>query len=371
MHEGSFPKSGLDFGRAGICFGTFVEHVPDLSLRHLDDRMASIREIATHADVSIGTVSRVLNSHPNVSPEAREKVLQAVNDLRDSGSSGLRRGTSSIAFVYRGQSSINTRFDSSLLYGIAEELNQTDHDLMIVNAMRLRHQGESVGQMLLRRGVAGALVRTTSLTNTMGDELGQEGFPTVLVADRTDNDRIGSVYYDTDQAVRRAMEHLTRLGHRRIAIALNTVDDFDHAQRLQSYLRFLEDEGLPRDDRWILRHVVWQGNSGAVLRQVLDLPDRPTAIFVTDPTIATGICAEAMRTGVRIPEDLSVVGFDDAQERYGTVPRLSSVCQSAEFLGRRSLQHLLDIIDRRVPPGPLRFEGWFEPLGSTCPPPSD
>ena len=333
--------------------------------------MPSIREIADHADVSIGTVSRVLNSQPNVSPASREKVLQAVNELRDSTAGGLRRSTTSIAFVYRGQSSISSRFDSSLLHGIAEELIQTDHDLMIVNAMRLRMQGESLGQMLLRRGVAGALVRTTSLTNTMCEELGQEGFPTVLVADRTDNDRIGSAYYDTDQAVERAMEHLLRLGHKRIAIALNTVDDFDHAQRYQSYLRFLEREGLPRDDRWVLRNAAWLGNSGAVMRQVLDLPNRPTAIFVTDPSIGTGLCAEAMRSGVRIPEDLWVIGFDDAYERYGTVPRLSSVCQSAELLGRRSLQHLLDIIDRRVQPGPLKFDGWFEPLESTCPPPGD
>jgi DNA-binding LacI/PurR family transcriptional regulator len=333
--------------------------------------MPSIREIADFADVSIGTVSRVLNSHPNVSPESRDKVLQAVNELRDSTPCAPRRATTSIAFVYRGQSSLSTRFDSSLLHGIAEELNQTHHDLVIVNAMRLRIPGESLGQMLLRRGVAGALVRTTSLTNPMCDELGQEGFPTVLVADRTEHERVGCAYYDTDQAVRRALEHLVRLGHRRIAIALNTVDDFDHAQRLRSYLGFLEDEGLPRDDRWILRHAVGGGSSGAVLRQILDLPDRPTAVFVTTPALGTGLCAEAMRAGVRIPEDLSVIGFDDSDERYGTVPRLSSVCQSAEFLGRRSLQPLLDIIDRRVEPGPLRFDGWFEPLESTCPPPED
>ena len=330
--------------------------------------MPTIREIADHADVSTGTVSRVLNSHPNVSPVSRGKVLQAVNELRDSSAVGSRRGTTSIAFVYRGQSSINSRFDSLLLHGIAEELVQTDHDLMIVNAVRLRMEGESLGQMLLRRGVSGALVRTTSLTNTMCDELGQEGFPTVLIADRSENEHIGTAYYDTDQAVRRAMDHLVNLGHRKIAIALNIVDDFDHAQRFQSYQKFQEDHGLPRDERWILRNAAWQGNSGAVLRQIFDLPDRPTAVFVTDPSIATGLCAEAMRSDIRIPEDLSVIGFDDGQERFSTVPRLSSVCQSAELLGRRSLQHLLDIIDRRIQPGPLRFEGWFEPLESTTRP---
>jgi DNA-binding LacI/PurR family transcriptional regulator len=330
--------------------------------------MPSIREIAEFADVSIGTVSRVLNSQPNVSSSARGKVLQAVNELRDSTAVGSRRPTTSIAFVYRGQSSINSRYDSSLLHGVAEELIQTGHDLMVVNATRLRAEGESLGQMLLRRGVVGALVRTTSLTNSMCDELGTERFPTVSVANRMENPQIGCAYYDTDKAVRRALEHLVHLGHRKIAIALNVVDDFDHSERLQSHQRFLEEAGLPQDERWVLRCSAAK-SSGVILRQILSLPDRPTAIFLTDPSIGIGICAESMRLGVRIPDDLSVISFDDAEDRYTTFPQLSSVCQSAELLGRRSLQHLLDIIDRRVEPGPLQFEGWFEPLESTAPPP--
>ena len=165
---------------------------------------------------------------------------------------------------------MNSRYDSSLLHGVAEELIQTGHDLMVVNATRLRAEGESLGQMLFRRGVGGALVRTTSLTNSMCDELGTQRFPTVSVANRMENHQIGCAYYDTDKAVRRALEHLVHLGHRKTAIALNVVDDFDHSARLRSHQRFLEEAGLPQDERWVLRCSAAK-SSGVILRQILSL----------------------------------------------------------------------------------------------------
>ena len=88
--------------------------------------MPSVREIAKTANVSVGTVSRVLNNQPHVSPKARAKVLQAANSMRASAVIGSRKATTSIALVYRGQSSLDSSFDSSVLHGIAEELNQTD-----------------------------------------------------------------------------------------------------------------------------------------------------------------------------------------------------------------------------------------------------
>ncbi len=330
--------------------------------------MPSIRDIAKSAKVSVGTVSRVLNNQPHVSASARAKVLKAANSMRDDTAIGSRKATTSIALVYRGQSSLNSPFDSALLHGIAEELNQTNHDLMLINAARGHGPGESLGQMLLRRGVAGALLRTTTMTHIMGEELAEEGFPAVAIADRIEKGRVGCVYGNADAAVERALEHLTQLGHRKIAIALCAVDDFDHAQRLDTYRRFLNAGSLPPDERWIIRSPAWEPNGGAALRQIMALSDRPTAIFMADPALGTGLCVEALRMGVRIPRDLSVIGFDDTYTRYGTFPRLSSVCQDAQLLGRKSLQHLLDIIHHRSTPQRLSLDCVFEPLDSTAPP---
>lgn len=331
--------------------------------------MASVRDIAKTAGVSIGTVSRVLNNKPHVSATARAKVMQAANRTRSDRPVGGRAGTTSVALVYCGRSSLNSAFDASILHGIAEGLNSTTYDFMVVNAARGRGPGESLGQMLMRRGVVGALLRTTAETHSMCDELAEDGFPAVALADRLEHDKIGSVCADTTPAIERALEHLVHLGHRKIAIALNVIDDHDHAHRLDVYRRFIADQGLDFDDRWIIRSPAHHDGGGAALRQVMAIPNRPTAVFATDPALGSGICVEALRMGIKLPDELSLIGFDDTAERFGTFPRMSSVCQDAVALGMEGLQQLLSRIEHRDnSAGRVEVPSWFEPLDSTAPP---
>ena len=332
--------------------------------------MPSVRKIAEAADVSIGTVSRVLNNQPHVSPSVRARVLKAVNEMRDADGVGIRKTTSSIALLYRGQSSLYSAFDSAVIHGIAEELNQCDHDLMVINAAKAKGSGETFGQMLVRRGVAGVLIRTTKMTHAMCEELAEERFPAVAIADTVPNKHIGSVYCDATNAIERGLEHLVALGHRKIAIAMHVVDDFDHGRRLETYRNFLSRNGLPTDDRWLIRSPATVAGGGAALRQLMMLADRPTAIFMLDPIMGVGLSTEALRLGVKIPNDLSVLGFDDTGHRHAAFPSISSVCQDAEGLGRLAVQHLLEIVDRRSKPKHLDFACFFEPLESTSPPSS-
>jgi len=334
--------------------------------------MASVRDIAKSAGVSVGTVSRVLNNKPHVSAAARAKVMKAANrSLADRPQGGRGHvGVTAVALVYGGRSSLNSAFDAAILHGIAEGLNPTAHDLMVVNASRGRAPGESLGQMLMRRGVVGALLRTTAETHGMGDELAGDGFPAVVLADRIDSDRIGGVTVDTAPAIERALEHLAHLGHRKIAIALNVIDDHDHAHRLSVYRRFIERQGLDFDDRWIVRSPAHHDGGGAALRQVMALPHRPTAVFATDPALGVGICVEALRMGIKLPDELSLIGFDDTGERFGTYPRMSSVCQDAVVLGVEGVKQLLARLDGGTAATQLALPGWFEPLDSTAPPPA-
>lgn len=333
--------------------------------------MPSVRDIAKTAGVSVGTVSRVLNNKPHVSAAARAKVMQAANRTRADKPVGGRTGTTSIALVYCGNSSLNSAFDAAILHGLAEGLNATSHDLMVVNAARGRAPGESLGQMLMRRGVVGALLRTTAETHRMCDELADDGFPAVSLADRLEHDRIGSITVDTTPAIERALEHLVHLGHRKIAIALNVVDDHDHAHRLSVYRRFIAEQGLDFDDRWIIRSPAHHDGGGAALRQIMALPSRPTAVFATDPALGSGICVEALRMGIKLPDELSLIGFDDTAERFGTFPRMSSICQDAVLLGMEGLKQLLFRIDRHEPQAQqAEVPSWFEPLDSTASPPA-
>ena len=330
--------------------------------------MASIRDIAKTANVSIGTVSRVLNSQPHVSESARQKVLKAANLLRDSSATASRRATSTVALVYQGKSSIGSHFDAALLQGINDELDGTKHDLMLINIDRARFPDETMGQMLLRKGVSGALLRTTTNTRAMCAELGEEGFPAVAIADQIDHPGVSSIFCDTTTPVRSALQHLFDLGHRRIAVVTNSVLDHDHQQRIDGIRGFLAEHDLPWDDRWLIQCSADLVGGRASLQRLLALEDRPTAVFVLDPLVGLGLCLEAPRLGVEIPRDLSVVSFDDTDDRLLAVPPISSIVQPTVLLGQRATQMLVDLVDRKGRPSVVTLEGRFESLDSTSVP---
>lgn len=330
--------------------------------------MASVRDIAEQAGVSITTVSRVLNNHPRVSSDARQRVLTVANQTRYVARVG-RRSTSNIAFLYTGELSLGSPFDASLMQGMSMDMQSNGYDLLVLSAIRSRRSRETISQMLMRKGVRGAIVRTTTETRRVINELQAENFPFVVVADVSENPKVHCVDADSQVACRRAIEHLLHLGHRRIAITLNVVDDYDHAQRLHIYQQVLREAGLPIDEQLILRVPAFRDAGALALRQIMSMHDRPTAVFLTDPLAAVGLFHESQRTGVKIPEQLSVIGFDDNDVRFGVYPRMSSVCQNAELLGREAFAVLNQLMNQpNASPASPKLECWLELHESTANP---
>jgi DNA-binding LacI/PurR family transcriptional regulator len=307
--------------------------------------MASVRLIAKRAGVSITTVSRVLNNHPQVSPEVRQRVLAASNEAGYAPTVG-RKSTTNIAFVYTGESSLGSPFDAALLAGMSQGMEEQAFDLMILDARRARQANETFTQMFIRKGIRGAILRTTAQTRGVCESIAEEGFPVVVVADRFDNPKVNYVYGDSRESSRDAVEHLIGLGHRKIAICLNVVDDSDHVDRLAGYRQALSDHNIEFDNYLVLRVPAYREGGAQALRRLMTLPDRPTAAFLTDPLTAVGALSEARKTGINIPGDLSIVGFDDTEVRYGIYPTLTAVCQDAEALGREAFAVLKKLLAR-------------------------
>jgi len=336
--------------------------------------MASVRLIAKKAGVSTTTVSRVLNNHPQVSRAVRERVLAVSNEEGYSPTVG-RRSNMNIALVYTGESSLGSPFDAALMYGMSRSMEDYNYDLMILDARRSRSPGETFTQMFLRKGIRGAILRTTAEARPICEAIADEGFPSVVIADRFDKSNVNYVYCDSCNSSREAVEHLIGLGHRRILLCINTVDDSDHVDRLAGYRQALADAGIEFDNRLVLRIPADRDGGTQVLRRLMTMPERPTALFITDPVTAVGAISGARKIGLKIPEDLSIVGFDDAEIRYGVFPELTSVCQDAIALGAEAFAAIKTIIDRS---SSERVEGtglvrkplrtWFEIHGSTAPP---
>jgi DNA-binding LacI/PurR family transcriptional regulator len=306
--------------------------------------VSSVRQIASRAGVSITTVSRVLNNHPQVSEEMREKVLAATTKAGYVQSVG-RRSTTNIAFAYTGESSLGSPFDAALMQGMAQVMEEFGFDLTVLDARRAKLPYETYSQMFLRKGIRGAILRTTAQTQAVCEAIAAENFPAVVVGSRFNAPQVNFVDCNSGESSREAVEHLIGLGHRRIALCVNVVDDSNHADRTAGYEQALTDNGIELDPRLVLRTPANRLGGSQVMRRIMSMADRPTAVYLTDPMAAVGAMNEARKMGIGIPSDLSVVGFDDAELRFGVSPEMTAVCQDAVQLGREAFNALYRIMD--------------------------
>ena len=309
-----------------------------------------------------------MNGDPLVGGAIRARVLAAVNKSRYVPAVG-RRSTANVAYVYTGGWSLGAPFDAALLQGMTTKLREANLNLLILDAHQAKLEGETYTHLFLRCGVRGAILRTDFESKHICQAIAAEGFPCVVVAEEFAAAQVCSVFADARSGCRRALEHLVDLGHQRIAIALNVVNDHDHAQRLAIYREVLTAAGLPFNERFVLRLPALRNAGEQALRELLHMRDRPTAIFVADPLPAAGLLQAAQRMNVDIPKQLSVIGFDDTDMRYGTHPQMSAVCQNAEALGGEALQ----LLQQQMTVGgnsarTRRLECWFEPHETTAPP---
>jgi DNA-binding LacI/PurR family transcriptional regulator len=300
--------------------------------------MTTIRKVAKKAGVSPATVSRVLNGTNAVAPELRDRVLDAVNQYGYAPTSG-RRSETSIAIVYTGQFSVNSPYDCACLHGIVTGMLDSDYDLRIVYLNRDKTPSETYSQFFFRKGVRGAILRSTCADRDVVRQIADDDFPTVVLGDHFDHPNLVFAYNQSRTASVEGVEHLLALGHRRIAFASNDVDDGDHLDRLDAYRSVLQTHGL--HDPQLEFHVPAHRSDGAqLIRKILSLTAPPTALFIADPLTADGVIHETHRMGVRIPDELSIVGFDDGDSRFAVYPTMTAVCQDAERLGRLTLELL-------------------------------
>lgn len=301
--------------------------------------MASIRKVAQKAGVSIATVSRVVNGEGSVAAELRERVLDAVNHYGYAPTVG-RRNQSTVALVYAGPFTVGSPFDAACLDGLVSAMLDSEYDLTIVHLRRDKKPDETYSQFFLRKGIRGVIVRCTSRDREVPCALADERFPTVVLGDHFEHPNLSFAYNDSKKASLEGMEHLISLGHKRIAFAANDTDDGDHLDRFEAYRDALTAHGL-FEERLVFRIPAHRSDGAQLMRKVLSHPNPPTGIFIADPLVAEGAINEAHRVGVKIPSDVSVLGFDDTDTRKAVYPVMTAICQESRELGKRAFELLM------------------------------
>ncbi len=294
--------------------------------------MSTIRNIAARSNVSIATVSRALNNHPEINDETRDRVLKAANEVGYFSAVG-RRSTTNVGFVLAGNIPFST-YDAHLMRGILTGLGEQRFDVTVINLDRDLAEGETFTQFFARKGIRGAIIRTIDRSRQVCQAIADEGLISVVVAERfEDSKKVNFICCDTRDESRRAVEHLIHLGHKRIGFAMLIDRDRDHLDRYDGYRQALLAAGLPYDDALVVRVVADLSGGAAAINRLMALPTPPTALFAANPLLSVGAVCRVQAIGLRIPDDISIVGFDDLDARFGVFPVMSAVCQNVTRMG--------------------------------------
>lgn len=299
--------------------------------------MSNVRKIASKAGVSIATVSRSLNNHINVDPATRQRVFEAAASVGYSKIRATRPGTSTvIALAYPGDivRADYGGFESAMLSGILRGVNEQRFDVCVLSLHRDLGPDESFGRLLDRKKIAGTILRVFEDSRDLAYELAGPGRPGIVVADRFEPaSGVNFICCDSRVDSRRAVQHLIDLGHRRIALGVHAVRDTDHVDRRNGYEDAHRDAGLPLDPSLVSEIVASPEGGAGLITRLMSSPTPPTAIYFTDPMATIGALRRCLEMGVRVPQDLSIVGFDDSDTRKHTFPSFTAVVQDAEMLG--------------------------------------
>ena len=308
---------------------------------------ATIRDIADLAGVSIATVSRVLNDRPDVSPETRETVLQVVREhgfSTNRGARGLSSGRTGMIGLTLPL--VADAYFGPILSGAAEALYERDLRIVLAATLHEHDREVSLVERLMRGTTDGAILMLPEESEAELVSLQQQGFPFVVVDPREPPpEGIPCVAAMHAAGAKQATEHLLGLGHRRIGAIAGSPGWYATEERLAGFRAALAGAGILLDPELVV-HSDWRLPWGtAAAHRLLDLADPPTAIFGFNDNVAIGALHAAHERGLRVPDDLSVVGFDDTNQAVIVTPRLTSVAQPLAELGRMGVSLLVRLLE--------------------------
>lgn len=307
----------------------------------------TIRDIAELAGVSIATVSRVLNARPDVSQETREAVLEVVRregfttNRSARGLSGGRTGLVGVMVPV-----VHAGYFSFMLSGLAEALYEQDMRGVICPTLHEHERELGLLDRLMHGTTDGAILMLPTESSDELKALHEAGFPFVVLDPREPlDDGIACVSAANTAGGFDATQHLLDLGHRRIAAVTGPRGWTATDDRLVGYRAALAGAGLmTMPELEVTADFLAEGGYKAT-RYLLSLPEPPTAVFALNDNLAVGAIRAARDAGFRVPEDLSVVGFDDSEPAEIMTPGLTTVRQPLGEMGRMAVSLLTRLID--------------------------
>jgi LacI family transcriptional regulator, xylobiose transport system transcriptional regulator len=322
---------------------SMLDHPP----RRRRRRSTTIADIAQQAGVSVPTVSKVINGRSDVSPETRRRVEATIQERGYQRHGRVRRAAPIIELIFH---ELDSEWALEIVRGV-ERVAGRHHQAVVLSEMQGRRTpGRGWIEAVLARRPVGVIAVFSDLSETMREQLKTRGIPLVVV-DPTgeplhDTPSIGATNWNGGLT---ATRHLLGLGHRRIGVIAGPEDILCSRARLDGYRAAMDAAGVPVDPA-LISHGKFHVEEGIEKgRALLALPDPPTAIFAGNDLQALGVYQAAREARLHIPEDLSVVGFDDLPVAQWVGPPLTTIRQPLVDMAVAAAELVLSMAEGATP----------------------
>ena len=300
-----------------------------------------IHTVAKRANVSIATVSRAVNRIPTVNPKLAKRVWDAVHELGyfpNTQARALGSGRSGLFGLI--VSEITNPFFPELIQGFEDVAVENGYEILVSSTNYDPKRMELCIRRMLERKVEGVAVLTFGIERPLFEQLAKRNIPIVFVDVGPDRPGISLLKVDYHHGIRQGVQHLAALGHRKFAFISGPPGLHSADSRVEAFTKSIAECGIALERAWLVpgNHTMEGGISA--MEKVLAGSHFPTAIMCSNDMTALGVLHKAYRAGVRVPNDVSLIGFDDIQMARVMIPPLTSIHMSRLELARAAVSAL-------------------------------
>ncbi len=302
------------------------------------------------AFVSRSVVSRVINNHPNVSKESRQRVLQVIKEHNFKPNAVARslathRSHEICILAPRWRNEIlASSYWSIVFLGLTEQCINQGY-FASVTLISSNPEEEFNNHIINEHAFDGYVIFHREVVESVLPSLQAHNAPIVLIGHDAEHTDVSSIDVDNFKGAYQAVQHLINLGHQRIATITGFGDRLETINRIKGYRRALKDAGYAIPESYVVCGDYSHRHGFHTMQQLLDLPNPPSAIFCTGDVIAQGALLAIHKSGLSVPDDVAVVGFDDLPGSQYTIPPLTSVHQPIYEKGVQAAKMLIEQIE--------------------------
>lgn len=307
----------------------------------------NIHQVAAEAGVSIATVSRVINGKKDVSQETRERILEIIQKMEFKPKVAVAQAVENIGiFISDDKTKISNPYSSLILSGIADVMFNQHLSLTLIPSVRIPREGTEFLNFCRQRRISGGIFISSTVDDVYINDLGMY-VPVVLVGNDMDSEYVGSVRSDNFSGAYKALEYLIKSGHKKILLIMADMHFVDHKDRYEGARKAMEEYKIELSHYNIMNSYALSDIDLSYTLDHIICNYRPDAIFVGGDQEAIRVMRLLHDKGVKIPEDVSIVGYDNLPIASSTNPPLTTVNQPIYDIGKEAAKLLMEMIKNK------------------------